>query len=66
MCNMQTELGKQNKVEQLLASGYLTRPTQIVRPSTASHLSHSCNPPSKSHQVVGQLNDYEKTRFSER
>ena len=44
-CNMQTSLGKQNKEVQLLASGYLTRPSQVIRPQTAVTNSGSVPPP---------------------
>ena len=64
-CNMQTELGKQNKAEQMMASGYLTRPKQELRPQTAATtggFGRSNPPPSNRRQVVGELEEYRMAR----
>ena len=64
-CNMQTSLGKQHKEEQMLASGYLTRPSQVIRPQTATY-SGSNPPPYKRRQILGELGAYQKARRSDK
>lgn len=61
-CNMQTELGKQNRAEQMMASGYLTRPKQELRPQTAANIFGRSNPPSNRRQVLGELEEYRMAR----
>ena len=63
--NMQTSLGKQHKEEQMLASGYLTRPSQVIRPQTATY-SGSNPPPHKRRQILGELGAYQKARRSDK
>ena len=54
--NLRTELGKQNRAEQVLASGFFSQPKQQVRnrPETA-HVS-------KRHQIVGTVHQFYETR----
>ena len=56
--NLRTQLGKANHAEQVMASGFLTTPIQVLRPQTSLV--------KKNRDVVGRLNSFISTQISQK